>query len=143
MANLKLKQYQTEANKAQVAAAEPYVITQMLMAGVIDSLSLAKGAIERRDFELKGKSVSKASNIIDALRTSLDFEAGGEVSENLFSLYQYMLERLADASIEKDTTALEEVISLFRPIKEAWDSIPMEARQEAEIQRKHSVANAV
>ncbi|MCH2058707.1 MAG: flagellar export chaperone FliS [Thalassotalea sp.] len=143
MANLKLKQYQTEANKAQVAAAEPYVITQMLMAGVIDSLSLAKGAIERRDFELKGKSVSKASNIIDALRTSLDFEAGGEVSENLFSLYQYMLERLADASIEKDTTALDEVISLFRPIKEAWDSIPMEARQEAETQRKHSVANAV
>lgn len=143
MANLKLKQYQTEATKAQVAAAEPYVITQMLMAGVIDSLSLAKGAIERSDFELKGKCISKASSIIDALRTSLDFEAGGEVSENLFSLYDYMLNKLADASVEKETTAIEEVISLFRPIKEAWDSIPMEARKEAEIQRKQAVANAV
>jgi flagellar protein FliS len=143
MANLRLKQYQSEANKAQVAGADPYTITQMLMAGVIDSLSLAKGAIERQDFEVKGKSISKATNIIEALRTSLDFEAGGEVSQNLYSLYEYMQQRLIDASVEKDTGAIEEVVNLFKPIKEAWDSIPMEARKEAESQRKQSLANAV
>lgn len=143
MANLKLKQYQAEANKAQVASADPYTITQMLMAGVIESLSLAKGAIERQDFELKGRSLSKATNIIEALRTSLDFDAGGEVSQNLYSLYEYMQGRLADASTEKGISAIEEVVSLFKPIKEAWDSIPLEARQEAETQRKHNLANAV
>ncbi len=143
MANLKLKQYQSEATKAQVAGADPYIITQMLMAGVIDSLSLAKGAIERQDYELKGRSISKATNIIDALRTSLDFDAGGEVSQNLFSLYEYMLERLADASVEKGVTAIEEVVNLFKPIKEAWDSIPVEARQEAESQRSKNLASAV
>lgn len=143
MANLKLKQYQSEATKAQVAGADPYIITQMLMAGVIDSLSLAKGAFERQDFEIKGKNLAKATNIIDALRTSLDFEAGGEVSQNLYSLYEYMQERLVDASAEKGTTAIEEVVNLFKPIKEAWDSIPPEARTEAESQRKQNLADVV
>ncbi len=144
MANLKLKQYQTEATKAKVAGADPYIITQMLMAGVVDSLAQAKGAVERKDFEIKGQSIAKATNIIEALRTSLDFEAGGDVCQNLYSLYEYMQGRLVDATVETEaTTAIDEVVTLFKQIKEAWDSIPPEARQEAEIQRKQNLASAV
>ncbi|NMP32890.1 flagellar export chaperone FliS [Thalassotalea sp. M1531] len=143
MANINLRHYQKEATKTQLASADPYVITQMLMAGVLDSLALAKGALARNDFENKSKAISKASNIIDALRSSLDFKAGGEVCDNLNALYEYMQGRLADASVDKDTIAIDEVASLFKEIKEGWDSIPVEARQEAETQRKQSMANAI
>ncbi|WP_425462564.1 flagellar export chaperone FliS [Litorilituus lipolyticus] len=133
--NVKLKHYQKEATKTQMADAEPYQIIQMLMVGVMDSLALAKGSIERGDLEQKSRSISKASSIIVALRSSLDFSVGGEVSDNLNALYEYMTERLVDASVAKDTEAVDEVASLFREIKSAWDEIPMQARVEAEQQR--------
>ena len=133
--NVKLKHYQKEATKTQLTDAEPYQIIQMLMAGVMDSLALAKGSLDRGDYEQKGRSISKASSIIIALRSCLDFNIGGEVSDNLNSLYEYMTERLADASLAKDTEAIDEVTSLFREIKSAWDEIPMQAREEAEQQR--------
>ena len=133
--NVKLKHYQKEATKSQMADAEPYQIIQMLMAGVLDSLALAKGSLERGDYEQKGRSISKASSIIIALRSSLDFDIGGEVSDNLNALYEYMTERLVDASLAKDSEAIDEVSSLFREIKSAWDEIPLQARVEAEQQR--------
>ena len=133
--NVKLKHYQKEATKSQMADAEPYQIIQMLMAGVLDSLALAKGSLERGNYEQKGRSISKASSIIIALRSSLDFDIGGEVSDNLNALYEYMTERLVDASLAKDSEAIDEVSSLFREIKSAWDEIPLQARVEAEQQR--------
>lgn len=133
--NIKLKQYQKEATKTQMASAEPYQIIQMLMAGVMDSLAMAKGSLERGDLEQKARSLSKASAIIVALRSSLDLKVDSDVPDNLNALYEYMTERLADASIAKDTIAIDEVADLFREIKSAWDEIPMQARVEAEQQR--------
>jgi len=133
--NLRLKQYQKEATKTQMADAEPYQVIQMLMAGVMDSLAMARGSLERGDFEQKGRSISKASAIIVALRSSLDLKVESDVPDNLNALYEYMTERLVDASLAKDTDAIDEVAALFREIKSAWDEIPMEARVDAEQQR--------
>jgi len=124
-----------------MAGAEPYQIIQMLMAGVMDSLALAKGCVERGDFEQKSRNISKASSIIVALRSSLDFKVESEVPNNLNALYEYMTDRLVDASIDKDTIAIEEVANLFREIKSAWDEIPVQARVEAE-QLRASTATA-
>lgn len=133
--NIKLKQYQKEANKTQLANAEPYQIIQMLMAGVMDSLAIAKGSVERGDLAVKSSSLSKASSIIVALRSSLDLSVDSEIPDNLNALYEYMGDRLVDASVDKDTAAIEEVSDLFREIKSAWDEIPIEARIVAEKQR--------
>ncbi len=139
--NVKLKYYQKEATKSQMASADPYEIIQMLMAGVMDSLAKVKGAIDRRDYEKKAKEISKASAIINSLRSCLDMDIGGELSENLSSLYQYMIERLIDASVENNNEIIDEVANLFREIKSGWDSIPMSAREDAEKQRL-SMVNA-
>ena len=51
MSSAKLKFYQKEATKTRLADASPYQIIQMLMAGVMDTRALAKGALQRKDFE--------------------------------------------------------------------------------------------
>ena len=137
--NLRMKQYQNEAVKTRLADASPYHIIQMLMTGVMDNLALAKGAIERNDLEAKSKAISKASAIISALRSSLDFNVEGEISDNLNGLYEYMADRLVDASVSNDTEIILEVANLFREIKSAWDEIPQDAIQDAEKQRLASV----
>lgn len=109
----------------------------MLLQGALDRIAYAKGATERNELATKADFISKASAIIMHLRDTLDMEIGGEVAENLFALYNYMLERLGDAHVKNDLKILDEVSSLLTPIRDAWVQIPEEAKQEAfEAQRQ-------
>lgn len=136
MSSAKLKFYQKEATKTQLADASPYQVVQMLMGGVLDSLALAKGALQRQDYEVKGRALSKASAILNALRSTLDESLAPDLTQNLYALYTYMLERLIDAAVEKQNAdAIDEVVRLFREIKSAWDEIPLQAQLEAEAAR--------
>jgi flagellar protein FliS len=128
MYNAKVRNYQKEALKTQIAGADRYEVIQMLMAGALEKLVHAKVAIEKRHLEAKAEHISKASAIIEALRGCLDFEVGGEVTENLYALYSYMLDRLLDATIKNDPTLVEEVGTLLKEIKSAWDAIPADVR---------------
>jgi flagellar protein FliS len=130
MYNAKVKNYQKEALKTRVAGADRYEIIQMLMAGAIDKMVFSKVAIEKKQLEAKAEHISKASAILEALRGCLDFEVGGEVTENLYALYSYMIDRLLDASIQNDPSIVDEVINLLKEIKSAWDAIPQDVRQQ-------------
>ncbi|WP_286257510.1 flagellar export chaperone FliS [Pseudoalteromonas apostichopi] len=129
MYNAKVKNYQKEALKTRIAGADRYEIIQMLMAGAIEKMVLAKVAIEKKHYEAKSEHLSKASAILEALRGCLDFEVGGEVTENLYALYSYMIDRLLDASIKNDPEIVTEVSNLLKEIKSAWDAIPHDVRE--------------
>ncbi len=124
MMNRKINAYQKESVKSRLAGANPYTIIQMLMQGALERLAKGKGCIERNDLEGKSENLSKASAIIHALMESLDYEVGGEVASNLGGLYEYMNIRIADASLEKSTEPLVEVMQLMLEIKSGWDAIP-------------------
>jgi flagellar protein FliS len=57
---------------------------------------------------------------------SLDHSVNTEMSENLENLYDYMNRRLLLANINNDEGTLDEVASLLKELKEAWDAIPSE-----------------
>ena len=128
MYNAKVKNYQREALKTRVAGADRYEIIPMLMAGAIEKMVLAKVAIDKRNLEAKSEHISRASAIIEALRECLDFDVGGEVTENLYALYSYMMDRLLDASVQNDSAIVDEVSNLLKEIKPAWDAIPVDVR---------------
>nr|WP_080986434.1 flagellar export chaperone FliS [Alteromonas macleodii] len=140
MMNGKIKHYQREALKTRLASADPFEVTQMLMEGALESMKIAKINVEMKDLENKSKFIAKATTIIDTLRLSLDHGAGGEISENLSSLYIYMAERLLEASIENDATIINEVIELFSSIKGAWDQISESDRKSAYTQMQNKTA---
>jgi len=129
--NAKLKGYTKGSLETRVAGADPYQLVQMLMAGVLENLNYAKGAIQRKDLEKKSHYLSKAQAIVDSLRYSLDDSAGAEAVGNLRELYMYMSTRIADASIELDVDIIDEVARLMIDIKGAWDQIPLEQRDVA------------
>ncbi len=141
MYNAKVKNYQKEALKTRVAGADRYEIIQMLMAGAVEKMVFAKVSIEKKQLEAKAEHISKASAILEALRGCLDFEVGGEVTENLYALYSYMIDRLLDASLKNDPEIIDEVMNLLKEIKSAWDAIPVDVRQET-LSQSNSNANA-
>jgi flagellar protein FliS len=118
-----LKSYQTVGAHAQVAAADPYRLVQLMLANVAERLAAARGHMERGEIARKGEQVSKAIAVVNALDSSLNFERGGEIAANLHSLYQYMVIRLVKANTDNDVGGLDEVAGLLRNIKDGWDGI--------------------
>jgi flagellar protein FliS len=126
-----LNAYKKSSQKQEVLDADPHKLTLMLMQGALDNMAKAKGAIERNVYEDKGLFFSKATSIVAYLRDTLDMSVKSEVIDNLFSLYEYMSDRLTDANIQHSSAIVDEVIALMLPIKLAWAEIPNEAKQVA------------
>lgn len=133
MYNPRMNAYGKDSLRSELSAADPHRIIQMLMQGALDRLAKAKGQIERRDLAGKSETITRASAIIMSLSASLDMDVGGEVAQNLASLYDYMNNRLQDANVSLDTKAIDEVSFLLSEIKEAWDQIrPVALSNDAE-----------
>ncbi|MFT6086898.1 MAG: flagellar protein FliS [Glaciecola sp.] len=131
--------YKKDSLKQDIASADPHRLTLMLMQGSLDRMAYAKGCMERKDFAGKAEHLSRVNAILLNLRDTLDLDVGGDVAQNLYSLYEYMITRLLDANVQNSLQILDEVISLLLPIKKAWASIPEDAKEEAyEIQRRKS-----
>jgi flagellar protein FliS len=116
--------YASVGAQSQVAAASPHRLIQLLMDGALDRLSIAKGHIQRKDVTQKIVVIDRIMSIVDGLRMSLDHSVNAEMTESLENLYDYMNRRLLLANINNDISALDEVASLLRELKEAWDAIP-------------------
>ncbi|WJG10566.1 flagellar export chaperone FliS [Aliiglaciecola sp. LCG003] len=129
--------YKKGSLKQDVANADPHKITLMLMQGALDRMAYGKGCIERKDYEGKSEHLSRVSSILMNLRDTLDMSIESEVSQNLYDLYDYMIQRITDANIQNDLNIMDEVINLLLPIKTAWANIPEDAKQQAyEAQRQ-------
>lgn len=120
--NSALRQYQQIDAESATAYASPHRLIQMLMEGALDSLTKAKGHIQRGEVVAKGEQIGKAIGIVGGLREGLNPETG-ELAANLDALYDYMQRRLVETNRRSDPILVEEVIDLLRPIKEAWDTI--------------------
>ncbi len=123
MKHVSLKKYQ-QVTVSAAKEASPYQLVSMLFQELLGSIASAKGAIEQGKVASKGELISKALTIVSVLEGSIDFENGGEVSNNLAALYTFSSEKLLEANIKNDPSLLEEVITILLPIKAGWDAIP-------------------
>lgn len=122
-----IAQYRQVSTRGGVEQADPHRLTAMLMAGALERVTAASGHMRRGEIAQKGENISRAIAIVEGLRGSLDFEAGGALAGNLDALYEYMGRRLLQANVADDAGMLDEVAGLLREISGAWDAIRPEA----------------
>ena len=122
-----LHQYQSVNRQTGIVDADRHRLIQMLYDGALERISVAKGLMQRQDFEGKNRLIAKAIEIISGLRGFLDVKQGGEVAENLENLYRYMEYRLFQANVDNDIEIIDEVASHLRMIKDGWEGIREEA----------------
>lgn len=122
------KQIGQVGTKVAIESADPHTLVQMLIDGAIERINTAKFAIENKNVALKGENISSVISIIDGLKVSLDMKNGGEIAENLASLYDYMQRKLLEANAHNTSENLDEVQSLLNEIKAGWQAIPQDAR---------------
>lgn len=105
-------------------SASPHGLVLMLFEGALISVSSARMYMQLGRTVDRAQSIARAIAIIqDGLMASLDRNAGGEIAERLFSLYEYMVERLSDANARDRVEPIEEVGRLLAELNDAWKSI--------------------
>ena len=75
------------------------------------------------NIEKISKSVLKAQEIITELTVSLDFEQGGEIAKNLFSLYTWFNKELLEANISQDIRRITAVRNQLNELRSAWTEV--------------------
>ena len=98
-------------------------IVVMLYEGAIKFLKLAVQEIESNNPEGKGVYITKALDIVYELNTVLDMQAGGEIAQNLRSMYMFMIQHLTKANLKQDANMVREVIGLLEELNEGWRAI--------------------
>lgn len=127
--NHALEAYQQMGSYGQVEEANGHELIRLLLETLSLRITEAKTCIEEDDIGEKITRLTKALNILDGLRMSLNIEKGGEIAANLDDLYDYMQRQLIQANAHNDISILKEVKGLVEEIKGAWELIPQESRR--------------
>lgn len=75
---------------------------------------------QRDDIEGIHKTLLRAQRALALLMGSLDMEIGGEVSRNLFRVYEFWHHELVMANMQKDPVRVERLLPNFKDYREMW-----------------------
>jgi flagellar protein FliS len=104
----------------EVMTASPAKLVSMLYDKVTLSLKEAIAAIEAGEIETRWRANARAMEILTHMWSTLDVEKGGEIAQNLESLFSFMLSRLPEVDFRNDPEPAREVIELLEPLRESW-----------------------
>lgn len=130
-----------EYKRTQIETASPERLILMLYDGAIKFLVQAKIKMsgdkkDPQNIEAINYSLTKAQAIVYELIKSLDMEQGGEIAENLFSLYEFMLNQLVTANIDKDPAPVSQVIGMIKDLRETWVEVINIQQKDREVQKQ-------
>jgi len=111
-----------------VETATPLMLIIMLYDEAIKMCQLALNDMGT-DKESVHNKLIKAQKIVTELTVSLNMDAGGEVAENLKSIYIYLHSNLVEANIENSTEKLEDVLKILKELRAAWNTVNQDTRR--------------
>jgi flagellar protein FliS len=112
--------YAVYANN-KVMTASPAELTLMLYEGAIKFCNIAESAIEKKDIEKAHINIMKTEHIIEELQGSLNHKY--PIAKQFDDVYAYLMERLRDANLTKDSAILEEILTHLRTMRDAWKEV--------------------
>jgi flagellar protein FliS len=97
----------------------------MLYDEAIKQMDIATGflANDKKQVDKIHNAISKTQDIITELMASLDFEKGGDISQNLYNLYMFFNRQLVQANINKEIQPVQDVRKFMSELREAWVAI--------------------
>lgn len=107
-----------------VTTATPGQLVLMLFDGALRFLSTALHGFQLDGIGARNEQIHnnllKTQNILRELQASLDMKAGGEFSQTMYALYDFMLDQLQKANLAKDPEPITTVERLLGEIRTSW-----------------------
>ena len=121
VSNMKATAAYQQYKNSKVLTASPAELTLMLYDGCIKFCNMAVMDINGKDFYKANKNIQKAERIIGEFKMTLDHRY--EVAKDFDNIYDYVLRRLHEANMTKDTTILDECITHMRSLRDTWKEV--------------------
>jgi flagellar protein FliS len=106
-----------------VLCATPAQRVVMLYDSARRFLRQAAEAMRAGEVELTHNKLRQAEQIVAHLDVVLDYEQGGELSEQLHALYNFCLTHLNRARMSLEADKVEEVSEILGDLRESWVEI--------------------
>jgi flagellar protein FliS len=114
----------------QIETASKEELTLMLYEGGIKFLNQAIIAVEKGDIVKSNNLIQRVEDIVREFQITLDHKYE-EISKPMDMLYDYMYNRLVEANLQKDVTILNEVLDMFREMRDTWKEAMVLAKKAA------------
>ena len=121
--NNALAQYNTN----KILTASPAELTLMLYEGAIKFCNIAVVGIEQHNIQKAHENIMKTQRIIEEFQITLDRKY--EVAKDFDAVYSYLINRLREANIKKDSEILEEVLTHLRTMRDVWKEVMLKSKQ--------------
>ena len=109
--------------ESRVLAADPVELVSLLYEACTQAVREARRYLTAGQIAERSREINKACAIVIELATSLDHDRGGEISQRLALLYDYMERRLLQANMQQSDAPLADVLGLLTTLSEAWAGV--------------------
>ena len=120
-----MKQYLDNDIVSRASTTDPHKIIQEILIELKKNMETLAYSLDHEPTisSLKSSSFSKSLTAIYILQSSLDFEKGGEIAENLFDLYEFCKSSIMKGFTKKDSKLIYDAIPPVDEILDAWKQI--------------------
>jgi len=125
--------YQNAERQALEETNDPHLIVMTMLDALVKSMIIFADNIDLKNggnAELKSKHFARALSMIYALQTSLDFEKGGDIANNLFQLYEFSRVKMIEGLSSGADVGTLEAIEVMSSIRDAWDEMGKQTSDE-------------
>lgn len=105
-----------------VTTASPAQLVVMLYDRLLKDLNDAEKGLGAHDIQASHNALIHAQDIVNELNATLDTSAWKE-GEALRRLYEYVIEQLMTANLEKKAEHIHNAREVLEPIRDAWHQI--------------------
>ena len=120
-----MRQYVNDDIAAKTSNLDPHKIIKEVLTELKKNMETLAYSIDNEPTvsSIKSKSFSKCLTAIYILQSSLDFENGGEIAENLYNIYEFCKNGVMKGFTKRDSKLIYDSIPPIDEILDGWKQI--------------------
>ena len=123
--NASIKQYINDEISAKTSSLNPHKIIEEVLKDLKKNMETLAYSIDNEPVvsSIKSNSFSKSLTAIYILQSSLNFDEGKEIAENLYNIYEFCKDSIMKGFTKKDSKIISDAISPIDEILDGWKQI--------------------
>ena len=123
--NASMKQYINDEISAKTSSLNPHKIIEEVLIDLKKNMETLAYSLDHEPVvsSIKSNSFSKSLTAIYILQSSLNFEEGKEIAENLFNIYEFCKEGIMKGFTKRDSKLVYKAIPPIDEILDGWKQI--------------------
>ena len=123
--NASMKQYINDEISAKTSSLNPHKIIEEVLIDLKKNMETLAYSLDHEPVvsSIKSNSFSKSLTAIYILQSSLNFEEGKEIAENLYNIYEFCKDAIMKGFTKRDSELVYDAIPPIDEILDGWKQI--------------------